>query len=82
MDEYQAQSNGQPSGVPMMTAEQIEAHEFNKRAALIELEVKKAHTLMGALAIGGDNVTPLFTAKQRKEVEDLLMTALKATANG
>jgi hypothetical protein len=63
--------------VPVLTPEQKEAYEFNKMASKKELETKKAHIIMSSLAIGGEHVSPLFTDKQRKDLEDKLAELLK-----
>jgi hypothetical protein len=62
---------------PELTEEQKEAFEFNKMASRKDLDTKKSHILMSALAIGGEYVSPLFTSLQRKELEDKLAALLK-----
>jgi len=68
-------SNG-ISEMPIMTAEQREAYEFNKMASHKELKTKDAHTIMSALAIGGDNVKPLFKDSERERLEGKLYNLL------
>ena len=63
--------------IPVLTPEQKEAYEFNKMASKKELETKKAHIIMSSLAIGGEHVSPLFTSKQRKDLENKLAELLK-----
>jgi hypothetical protein len=66
------------SEMPIMSAEQREAYEFNKKASYTEITIKNAHTIMGALAIGGEKVKPLFTASEREELESKLFALLKS----
>ena len=68
-------SNG-ISEMPIMTAEQREAYEFNKMASHKEIKTRDAHTIMSALAIGGDNVKPLFKETERKKLENKLFKLL------
>jgi len=68
-------SNG-ISEMPIMTAEQREAYEFNKMASHKEMKTRDAHTIMSALAIGGDNVKPLFKDAERIKLEDKLFKLL------
>jgi hypothetical protein len=62
----------------IISPEQAEAMEFQKKSSFAELKVRKCHIIINALAIGGEHVSPLFTSPQRKELQDKLATILKS----
>ena len=62
----------------IISPEQAEAMEFQKKSSFAELKVRKCHIIINALAIGGEHVTPLFEEKERKELQTKLATILKS----
>ena len=58
-------------------AAQQEAMEFNKMAAMCQYNIQRASAIMNALAVGGDVIKPLFTEKDREDLEGKLAVILK-----
>ena len=58
-------------------AAQQEAMEFNKMAAMCQYNIQRASVIMNALSVGGDLVKPLFTKKDREDLEIKLAVILK-----
>jgi len=61
----------------IISPEQAEAIEFQKKASHTDLRIRKCHIIINALAIGGEHVTPLFEKEERKELEAKLAALLK-----
>ena len=62
----------------IISPEQAEAIECQKKASHADLKIRKCHILINALAIGGEHVEPLFGKEERKELETKLATTLKS----
>lgn len=62
---------------PEQIMEQREMMDFQKKAGKIELNIRRANTIMNGLAVGGDVIEPLFGKETRKKLEEKLADILK-----
>ena len=70
------QTTQAPPQAAMNLDEQREAFEFQKKASYTDLHIRRCGIIINSLAIGGDTVNPLFTKKQRTELETKLHNLL------